>query len=418
MASIPDQRLIEELQQYCQDKPRTSIKRFSSGNRFHYNRLGFLLDFAYLDLSSFARFDLDETTALMTLRCSTHDFETLQGQHPNIRTHISKSKKRDPVGWQWVDIALEGSTDKALLHKLINQSYELLVGAQDDFHKFLRELAQPPFVFDDVLQALIQHNDLSHRSIDIARLPQPSIRLVTQPVSEAFLPVGWSKIGGVPDLPTEWDWPTYKHKPLAFLAQINLSQIPQAIDKNPLPDIGILYFFSVHGWLQDDGDVHPDLPWEDSEHPDFSRVLLFTGNNSDLRRRQKPVGIKTFKAASVEYVPFLTLPRTSDYCRDPAVAHLPWTEGEFERFVDLFFILDHVSRADLAHGMYHQLLGYSSPIQSQVVQLGQRLLCQIESDYDHTEMMWGDGGTIYFVIDAEALNRLDFSEVTTDFQCG
>lgn len=40
------------------------------------------------------------------------------------------------------------------------------------------------------------------------------------------IPVGASKLGGHPDMPEHFDWPRFNDLPLSFMAQINLSSLP------------------------------------------------------------------------------------------------------------------------------------------------------------------------------------------------
>ncbi len=53
-----------------------------------------------------------------------------------------------------------------------------------------------------------------------------SLILRTRKVSEENLPIGKTKIGGRPDLPNHFHWPTWQDKPLSFIAQINLADLP------------------------------------------------------------------------------------------------------------------------------------------------------------------------------------------------
>ena len=66
------------------------------------------------------------------------------------------------------------------------------------------------------------------------------------------LPVGSSRIGGRPDVPSDFVWPTYegssydvelKCRPLSFLAQINLRDVAAWDEEHLLPTEGILSFF-------------------------------------------------------------------------------------------------------------------------------------------------------------------------------
>jgi hypothetical protein len=57
------------------------------------------------------------------------------------------------------------------------------------------------------------------------------------------MPLGASRVGGLPDLPPGIKWPTYKGKKIPFLAQIDLSSM--AADTVLLPADGWLYAFGL-----------------------------------------------------------------------------------------------------------------------------------------------------------------------------
>ena len=52
-----------------------------------------------------------------------------------------------------------------------------------------------------------------------------------------------SRFGGRPDLPIELPWPQWKTKPLSFVAQINLAELPEIPNRDLLPKKGMLYYF-------------------------------------------------------------------------------------------------------------------------------------------------------------------------------
>lgn len=68
-------------------------------------------------------------------------------------------------------------------------------------------------------------------------------------------PAGWvSRIGGRPNLPPEWEWPHIEFEDeefegqrasLDFLAQIRLEDLPDAPDRELLPQNGVLFFFAL-----------------------------------------------------------------------------------------------------------------------------------------------------------------------------
>ncbi|MEO8877412.1 MAG: YwqG family protein [Polyangiaceae bacterium] len=59
---------------------------------------------------------------------------------------------------------------------------------------------------------------------------------------------GQSKVGGKPDVPADFEWPTEEEDddaPLQFFAQINLAEVHPHDFENKLPAEGMLWFFSI-----------------------------------------------------------------------------------------------------------------------------------------------------------------------------
>jgi uncharacterized protein YwqG len=52
-----------------------------------------------------------------------------------------------------------------------------------------------------------------------------------------------SKIGGLPNLPDDVDWPRWQGTPMLFIAQINLTDAAPYDTKKLLPASGLIYFF-------------------------------------------------------------------------------------------------------------------------------------------------------------------------------
>lgn len=64
---------------------------------------------------------------------------------------------------------------------------------------------------------------------------------VKELAEEDYSMLGNSRIGGNPDFPKTWDYPTINDIPLTFIAQINLSEFKHK--DSELPKEGLLYFF-------------------------------------------------------------------------------------------------------------------------------------------------------------------------------
>jgi hypothetical protein len=90
----------------------------------------------------------------------------------------------------------------------------------------------------------------------------------------AKLPLGASRVGGLPDLPGGVEWPTYLAKKLPFLVQINLSDLPT--EKNRLlPRYGWLFAFGLF-------DNEPE------HKPDPVKVFIHRGDAASLVRASRP----------------------------------------------------------------------------------------------------------------------------------
>lgn len=402
--------LIARLRMYCGQKPGSS-ETFTFGEE----RPTYRILYGFLD--AFASFYLTEEPVQLELRCDNdllNDVQELYAPHITI----SERKKWNTIGWEWISIPLPGPVTEVDLHRLIDASYDIVFRKLNEDSRRLFSLIVSRVDIQSAILTLIIEHDLSLRREEILALIRPAILLHTQKSDMSKLRPAQSRIGGVPDLPADWEWPTFHGNPLAFLAQINLAEIPLEVERGDLPRDGILYFFSVYGWQKDDGDIHPDLDWNRAEEIGFSQALWFIGDTTSLRRASKPDGIRTFDAAAVEYLPVISLPRAEPNAREPVVAALQWSEDEYERLDNLYFDLDYYAKTVRGFSVDHQLLGYAGAIQTTVTPVNHRLLFQLDSDYNQTGMEWGDGGMIYFVIEQEALKRGDFSKIVSDFQCG
>jgi hypothetical protein len=100
------------------------------------------------------------------------------------------------------------------------------------------------------------------------RLARPALRMVTGRASDEQLPVGASKIGGLPDLPSDFPWPpggdchaiynddTGGTERLAgFMAQVNLAEIAATQAAKVLPKPGLLSFFCFQDIENDNPDA-------------------------------------------------------------------------------------------------------------------------------------------------------------------
>jgi predicted DNA-binding protein (MmcQ/YjbR family) len=365
--------------------------------------------------TDFARFRLDEGPPLLLVRCADDALQALGARHGG---QIKKSEHMDwrTEGWTWAQAPLDGSVPQVVLRQLIDASYAMVYGPLDDVDRRFIALRDRRPTMELALEELIDLHRLRHRRDDILKLRQPAIRLVTRARAQDDFVLGQSRLGGLPDLPEPWSWPAFADKPMAFLAQINLAEIPADVRLEPLPATGILYVFSMLARQHEDGDDDNDRN-EGSDDPGLSQILYFDEDVAVLTRRLRPRGLRTFDTVAITYESKVSLPSTNRYTRDPHTDWLQWPMEERERMADLEGDLGYLYSRHVGNRADHLLLGYAGSIQNAVARPGERLLLQIDSD-DNAGMMWGDGGTIYFVITPEALEERRFSAVRSDKQCG
>ncbi len=78
---------------------------------------------------------------------------------------------------------------------------------------------------------------------DIDFLAKDSIRLHTKLAGEYDLSIGASRIGGVPDVPSDFKWPERNGAPQSFIAQLAMEEVHPYDTHGALPERGMLLFF-------------------------------------------------------------------------------------------------------------------------------------------------------------------------------
>jgi uncharacterized protein YwqG len=103
--------------------------------------------------------------------------------------------------------------------------------------------AQPStrLVDDEMLLALCSEAGLDERAADVRRTARTGLRLTRAQSGAAEL--GRSRLGGSPDLPPGFVWPTWSGRELGFLGQIDLGAVATVDAGTPLPREGMLLFF-------------------------------------------------------------------------------------------------------------------------------------------------------------------------------
>jgi uncharacterized protein YwqG len=280
------------------------------------------------------------------------------------------------------------------------------------------------------LKSLVDKHGLTQFKDELLSQALPAAILISEKQSVAALSRGHSKLGGKPDAPSDFVWPTKDEKALSFIAQINLSDLP-AIEGSQLPNSGLLSFF-----------YNNEVWGFDSKDRGGFQVFYFDNEIEALEQHLPP-------PAKIEKKFFGMISKTVavlEYSSCPLTAELALTlpyepkgialsEEETDRYCELVEAI----------GGHHRLLGYAEPIQNEMElecelvtnglycgdstgyndprakqleksSVNWKLLLQIDSD-ENAEMMWGDAGRLYFWIRAEDLAPRQFSNCWMISQC-
>jgi hypothetical protein len=87
------------------------------------------------------------------------------------------------------------------------------------------------------------------RSAGLSEQHAATLRAAIRPAGQIVrkkgaTPVGASKLGGKPDVPADFVWPKFQKRPLAFLAQLRMADLPATVRADlALPTEGLLAFF-------------------------------------------------------------------------------------------------------------------------------------------------------------------------------
>jgi uncharacterized protein YwqG len=281
------------------------------------------------------------------------------------------------------------------------------------------------------LRARLVAAGLGQRVEALVGLTMPSVRLRAQLVEVGELPVGTTKLGGLPELPPSWSWPRARGGPLSFVAQLNLAEVAR-LDRRyveVLPAAGLLVFFfdAVGQWLgSDPGDrggwqvrfIQPGTPLVRTHFP---KDLPGDGRFGEVPLTAEPeVTVAPWESFVVAQI-------------------VPSLEEQLAYAAACVEVLgEHEDR------VIHRLLGHPDPIhgdmqlECQLLSNGicyygdhdadprvrqlrpgaadWRLLLQVDSE-DQAGMVWGDAGRIYYWVRTQDLRARRFDQAWLVLQC-
>ena len=276
---------------------------------------------------------------------------------------------------------------------------------------------------------LIQKNNLTDFADRIMAAIKPAIHISKVKTQEGV--IGASRFGGMPDIPTDFEWVLREDIPLSFLAQINCADLQGFTSAKNLPSSGMLYFFYDA----------IEQPWGFDPSNRKGSAIIYHPSTENLITASEPEGADIdngwlFPAYAVQFREVLSLPSYDSQAFD----QLSVSQNSVDDYVNL--IVD-VSELMAANEPIHQMFGHSSNIQGdmqlecQLISHGidygngysesiakelaagasdWLLLLQLDTD-DDLEMMWGDMGMLYFWIRESSLQSKSFKEAWTILQC-
>jgi uncharacterized protein YwqG len=240
------------------------------------------------------------------------------------------------------------------------------------------------------------------------RLARPTLLLTPAKVS------GFSKLGGLPDLPSDQPWPVGEREPRAFVAQIDLGAIQPHVNLDWLPTDGRLYAF-----------------FDDERNGAADCVQIIHSLAPPAPAAEPPAPISKrwcFSERRIAFMKFDSVPSFDWLEIEPGTVDFDDCELETLRN-DLDLFGDEIE---------HRIGGYPGEIQSTQMALDceymrrgnhrdwsndvpdtirraareWRLLLQIDSD-PALNMNWWDAGRLYVFIRARDAKRGNFSKTVT-----
>ncbi len=280
------------------------------------------------------------------------------------------------------------------------------------------------------LSALIDKHHLGQYKDGLLKHVLLAVGLAPVRTGDLDVSCGSSKLGGEPDLPADFVWPLRNGQPLSFIAQINLAEIPE-IPGGKLPRKGLLSFF------------YDDRVWGfDPKDRDGFKVSCFSQETAQLKRAKTPV-VEIKKKLFGIFPQISRKPNIYQSCKlvPRVVATLPDEIDETSLPED---VMDDYYEMLEEIGGHHRLLGHSEPVQGvmpiecelvtngiycgdssgykKAIQFEEsakqwQLLLQIDSETEHSDMMWGDAGRLYLWIKENDLAAGNFQKCWLISQC-
>ncbi len=221
-----------------------------------------------------------------------------------------------------------------------------------------------------------------------------------------------TKLGGRPYIDSAlFQWPHVDNEPLAFIAQLDLSELTATLSIDWLPTTGLLLFFY---------DVETMPSGLEANDNELWKVIYFKQSDTEANFPTNLIEEFKFNAIYLEAIKTEQLPSQQ---RNEVIA-LNLTPSQK-------IVYDELYDREIGEQPTHQVSGFPDYIQddnmeqrcqqlnSQNETLNRadwRLLLQLDTD-ENAEMIWGDCGTLYFWIRKQDAKMGCFDKVKLIFQC-
>ena len=259
-------------------------------------------------------------------------------------------------------------------------------------------------------RAILEKKELRNYADDIIRAIKYRIIIDKYHIGEEYhRNIGLSKLGGNPDVPSEFEWPYWKERPLSFLMQLNLKDLNDFEYSQFCLHKGFLYFF--YDPLQEDWGI--DYP----KNKEAWRVMYYDVKKSALIKTQNPSQNKkyTYPTCYLYFYPDIHLPMQTIHLLH-SMKRDKFTRDDIYNFNKYYsevhkkiFNYNHVEDN-------HALFGYADMIQEgpffpkliHLLQLG---------DDTQLKWKWGGGGRLHFYIKKENLRKNYYDDVRMVLDC-
>ncbi len=291
-----------------------------------------------------------------------------------------------------------------------------------------------PLTKDDVRKLITKHGLDDHADLIIDGL-RKSVRLKPGKVVKRRLPAGTSKFGGEPDLPKNQEWPTFEDRPLHFVAQLNLADLPpRYIPSADLQRKGLLSFwYDTQGDRMDCGLDRAHGRWQVLYHTSSTARQSFPEHDESDYDYGDPW--KPFPERRVEMLPSLSLSEDAAGTLSRMMFDLPSPKGEelidaMDEFLVGFLGVPRIRQHALLGARYGsddsdarelaarrelKLADYGRLKKADEAKVdkrkqGWRLLLALDSDQE-SDWLWSDEGVLSFWIRDKDLKDRRFDRI-------